>query len=46
VCHCFGLTAASAEIAERQLAAAVYGLYGTDVDGRRVQYPEQLVAAR
>jgi hypothetical protein len=42
VCHCFGLTAASAEIAERKLAAAIYGLYGTDVDGRRVQYPEQL----
>lgn len=44
VAHCFGLTKASAEIAERKLAAAVYALHMTTVDGRRVLYPEQLVA--
>lgn len=44
VCHCYGLTKASAEVAERKLAAAVYGLHMTVVDGRRVLYPEQLVA--
>lgn len=44
VCHCLGLTAESAAIGEAKLAAAVYGLYQTTVDGRFVQYPEQLSA--
>lgn len=44
VCHCLGLTEESARIGETKLAAAVYGLYQTVVDGRFVQYPEQLAS--
>jgi hypothetical protein len=44
VCHCLGLTEQSARIGEAKLAAAVYGLYQTVVDGRFVQYPEQLAS--
>lgn len=44
VCHCYGLTAESAGIALKKLTAAIYALHLTVVDGRRVQYPEQLSA--
>jgi hypothetical protein len=44
VCHCLGLTEESARIAEAKLATAVYGLYRTVVDGRLVQYPEQMAS--
>lgn len=44
VCHCYGLSADSVDVAERKLAAAVYGLYRTVANGRRVHYPEQLSA--
>lgn len=44
VCHCYGLTADSAAVALRKLTAAIYALHLTTVDGRVVQYPEQLSA--
>lgn len=44
VCHCLGLTPDSVDVAVRKLTTAVYGLYRTVVDGRRVHYPEQLAA--
>lgn len=43
-CHCYGQTAESAQVALRKLTAAIYGLHRTFVDGRLVQYPEQLTA--
>lgn len=42
--HCYGLTATAAEIALNALAAGVYALWGTTVDGRVVQYPEHLTS--
>jgi hypothetical protein len=42
--HCYGITPESAEVARRKLADAVYSLWNTTVDGRTVQYPEQLTA--
>ena len=42
--HCYGTTPESAEVARRKLSDAVYGLWMTTVDGRVVQYPEQLTA--
>lgn len=44
VCHCLGLTPDAARMAEANLAAAVYSLTGTEVDGQTVRYPEQLTA--
>jgi hypothetical protein len=43
-CHCYGLTEESAAVALRELTTAVYALWRTEVDGRLVQYPEQLSA--
>ena len=42
--HCYGLTPESAEVAVRALTIAVYSLWNTTVDGRVVQYPEQLTS--
>jgi hypothetical protein len=42
--HCYGTTPESAEVARRKFDAAVYGLWNATVNGRRVQYPEQLTA--
>lgn len=44
VCHCYGLTPESADVAVRKLTAAIYGLHRTTVGGRLVQFPEQLSA--
>lgn len=44
VCHCYGLTPESAEVAVRKLTAAVYGLHRQVIGGRLVQWPEQLSA--
>jgi hypothetical protein len=44
VCHCWGLTEASARVAERKLADAIYALHTDTVGGRLVQFPEQLSA--
>lgn len=44
VCHCYGETEAAAAFVLGKLTAAVYGLHLTTVDGRVVQYPEQLSA--
>lgn len=44
VCHCYGLTPESAEVAVRKLTAAIYGLHRQIVGGRVVQWPEQLSA--
>jgi hypothetical protein len=43
-CHCYGLTEQSAAVALRKLTVAVYALWGAEVAGRVVQYPEQLSA--
>jgi hypothetical protein len=43
--HCYGIgRRTSAEVARRKLSDAVYALWNTTVDGRTVQYPEQLTA--
>lgn len=44
LCHCYGLTPESAEVAVRKLTAAIYGLHRATVAGRVVQWPEQLSA--
>jgi hypothetical protein len=44
VCHCVGQTPEAAYIAMTALTGAVYDLHRTVVDGRLVQYPEQLSA--
>lgn len=41
VCHCVGLTPESADVAVRKLTAAIYGLHGLVVAGRKVLWPEQ-----
>lgn len=43
-CHCLGLTPEAVDVAVRKLTAAIYALHRTVVDGRIVQYPEQLSA--
>lgn len=42
--HCVGLTPESARIAAAKLSGALYSLFLTTVDGRQVQFPEQLSA--
>jgi hypothetical protein len=42
--HCYGRTPDAAGVAFDALSAAVYALWNTTVDGRTVQYPEQLTA--
>jgi hypothetical protein len=44
VCHCYGLTAESAAVALTRLNAAIVALHRSEVNGRTVQYPEQLSA--
>ena len=45
VCHHYGLTVESAEVALKKMTAAVYALYRQQsADGRTVQFPEQLSA--